>query len=215
MASEDTRCPSCGEPIGARASWCMHCGVEFDSDGQRADAGAPGESGDAGDGGTVTIESDTPEIADGEFTETVEADTDFIGSGDRESTASSGLGAESLGEETRSPRLGVVAGSLIGIVAVMTLQSSLGLTGVVFGACFWLGSVVLLAWQRRLAAILHYGAYLLTALLIVYPFTFALVPSGGVGSVFFVGLPTWTVALGIGALGRRAAKRNVAQKRSE
>lgn len=26
----DPRCPSCGEKVGARARWCMHCSAEFD-----------------------------------------------------------------------------------------------------------------------------------------------------------------------------------------
>ena len=39
----DPRCPSCGEKVSATATWCMHCGVDFD------------EPVDAGDG-TVTVQ---------------------------------------------------------------------------------------------------------------------------------------------------------------
>ena len=30
--SDDPRCPECGEPVGAAASWCMHCGAELPLD---------------------------------------------------------------------------------------------------------------------------------------------------------------------------------------
>lgn len=28
--SEDPRCPDCGGPVSATATWCMHCGAEFE-----------------------------------------------------------------------------------------------------------------------------------------------------------------------------------------
>jgi len=109
----DPSCPECGEPVGTNASYCMHCGAEFDfADGVEEDGGGLLDSIiDAIDGTTdespevestaATVENERGGTVGGDTdagaTASVTADTGSTASGgsDDGSTASGGAGGGS------------------------------------------------------------------------------------------------------------------------
>jgi len=109
----DPSCPECGEPVGTNASYCMHCGAEFDfADGVEEDGGGLLDSiTDAIDGTTdespevestaATVENERGGTVGGDTdagaTASVTANTGSTASGgsDDGSTASGGAGGGS------------------------------------------------------------------------------------------------------------------------
>jgi len=122
----DPSCPECGEPIGRRASYCMHCGAEFgDAEGEFDDAEAEVGGGDAdtedgGLGGTLgsvvdavdgtsarpeDVDYDPAEVPD----ETGEADT--ASEADTAGRADATGGADASGGTTAAGGAGAAGGA--------------------------------------------------------------------------------------------------------
>lgn len=181
-ATEDPRCPECGEPIGQTATYCMHCSADLS--GRAATEGTAQSTGTGTGTGTST--------------------TDAAGEGQL-------LDPEGLLDNSLTVVVGIVGGLVIGIVATITLAfltaSGLALLGVVA----WLVSTAYLARQRTVQGAVSKAAYGVALVLLLVPLI-PLSPMvdmdpgsralGFVMLVFLVGTPA-AIAAGIGYVASR------------
>lgn len=185
---EDPRCPECGEPIGATATYCMHCSSDLTGRGA-VDLTGRGAV-DAGISSTETGSGPT------------QSGTGGTGGG----TGGDMLDPDGLLDDSLTVVVGIVGGFVIGVVVTFALliitASAIGLVGVVV----WLGSTAYLVRRRTVQDAISRAAYGVTLALAVVP----LIPfspmveadAGGrvvlfVVLVFLVGIPAVILA-GIG-----------------
>jgi hypothetical protein len=214
----DPRCPSCGEPVGARASHCIHCWRDLP---ERADA--PGY--DDVTGGTHEITHSTDEVTGA--TPGVRAPDD--GGESLLARLRSGIGerrgSESTSRDTDHPpvpsgrgtdgptllpslptdveRAGKFLGALAAVGAgALVAGASLPLTSVLLAAVAWGGSMVSLVRRRSGFDAMRYGSY---SAMIAFIFgAFALAFSAGAPTfvpVAFAMVPVAVSTLLVGGLG--------------
>jgi hypothetical protein len=226
----DPRCPSCGEPVGARASHCIHCWRDLP---ERADSAEYDEV----TGGTHEISHATDEVTDA--TPEVRAPDDGgesllerLGSGIGERRGSesgrhdadrrpresghrdadrppvpSGRGTDGPtllpAPPTDAERAGKFLGGLAAVGAgALVAGVSLPLTAVLLAAVAWAGSTVALARRRSGFDAMRYGSY--NAMLTFVFGAFALAFAGGAPAFVPVSLAMVPVAastLLVGGLG--------------
>jgi|GEM_PF-2135427 len=183
----DPRCPSCGEPVGARASHCIHCWRDLP---ERADA--PGY--DDVTGGTHEITHSTDDVtgATPEVREPDDGDESLLtrlrsGIGERRAGESSPHEADRRVREsdrrdadtapvpsgrgtdgptllpalpTDAERAGKFLGALAAVgAAVLVAGVSLPVTGVLLAVVAWGGSLVSLVRRRSGFDAMRYGSY--------------------------------------------------------
>lgn len=177
----DPRCPSCGEAVGARAQYCIHCWTDLPDDTQYDDV----------TGGTheVSYERDqvtagTPTVGDsGGVLETLRSVTDGTDARDSRDVdqppVPSGLGTDGptflpdlLDDGGRALQfLGALG--LVGAVAVFWAGLGLVFAGVLVAGVAWAGSVVSLARERSGFDAMQYGSYSMMLTLICCSFALA------------------------------------------
>jgi hypothetical protein len=154
--ADDPRCPECGEPIGATATYCMHCSADLTAERARADATGDGfwdESADPAGAaaGDATVADDEylldPSAGDGQL-------LDPDGFADNALTAAVGLGG----------------GLVVGVVGTLVL---LLLTGsgwaAAFGVVAWLAATAHLVTRRTVQEAFARTAYGVAVVLLLVP----------------------------------------------
>lgn len=218
---EDAACPACGEPVGVRATYCMHCGRDLPD---RADYDdVTGES-DGGEtlltrlrpGATTDREESVPGTS-----ETIEWETSDGGRAGRSvdagtATTRTGPGVPS-GTGTDGPRLLPVVGGVdapgragrflaalagLGITGTGAFGLSLPAAGALLAVAAWVGATVSVARTRSAFDAMRYGSSLLMVTLIFVSFTFAFGSGGGLAPAAFSLVPTTIAALLVGGAGR-------------
>lgn len=152
---DDPRCPECGGPIGATATYCMHCDADLTDEWALADADADGawdESATTGGGETPT----EPRGSDGTL-------LDPEGPVDDALTVAVGIAG------------GIVAG-LLGTFVLLALTESVWALPV--GLIGWLVATAHLVRRRTVQGAVARSAYAVAIALALVPLV-ALGPSGG------------------------------------
>lgn len=247
----DPTCPACGEAVGARASYCMHCGADFESpvDGSAArstgganvgrDRDDPTDSDDfrtgireavhslgdgASDSGAVSsdsgsafgtesdsaVESDTGSAVEYDSGPAVDYESPSVGdASDAEADGRGWLHPDSLLDDSLTVVVGIVAGLVVGFVALISFGLLFEEAGVLAALVAWLGGTAYFARRRTVFDAIEFGAYAFAAVLLVAPlglavtadadlggravlFVFALVPLGVIAAIvagvgFFAG----------------------------
>jgi hypothetical protein len=154
----DPRCPACGEPVGVRATYCMHCDSQFDRpvDG---DGSEPRRSG-WGDGFGI------PEVSD-------EGDDTGTDRGDPVATDPGGTAAGSGGGEDWLDRYfgpdGLIDDSLTVVIGVVVGVVGGGGVGLLAGLGAWVGVTAWLARQYSVFGAVRGGCYALAVALLALP----------------------------------------------
>lgn len=165
---DDPRCPECGGPIAAAASYCIHCSADLDGR-------QPVQDGD-------TVES----IAD-EGTTGPEAVSTASGQ-----PVDHPIDPEGVMDNTLTVIVGIVGGFIIGTVGTVLLlfltESGLG---ILVGVVLWLGGTAYLVRRRYLMDAVSKTAYAIAVVLLFVPVTAFLLEStlasrGAAFSVLFL-----------------------------
>lgn len=183
----DPRCPECGGPISATATYCLHCKADL---GDRID-----DSADANDA------DDVPWAAASE-------------AGSAEGTAEALLVPDGLVDDSLTVVVALVGGAVAGVLALIVLAlATLHWVGVLGAVAVWLGSTVYLARRRTVHAAFRGAAYVGALLLVMVPMTaFSPALQGGdaggrvvlfLFAAVVLGVPAAVIALFGYAIGRR------------
>lgn len=203
--ADDVTCPSCGGPVGVRATFCMHCGadlpdrVEYDDVTREADAG--GESLLTRLRPGSTEQTETVEAAS---TDSIEFQPDEsagqFGAEDEASAASESRPGVPTGRGTDGPTLLPVDGlfdrsddatrlltglAVLGVAGAVGLDLSLPVTGAALAMVAWAGSVVSMARHRSGFDAMRYGTDGLMVTLVFVSFALAYGLGGG-GAIPFL-----------------------------
>lgn len=105
----DPRCPECGEPIGARAVYCMHCSADLTEERERADTNDD-EAWDTvnRDGGADAADGSAPMAATSGATDPAEGDGTL-------------LDPEGLVDNTLTVVVGLGGGLVVGFIGTLVL----------------------------------------------------------------------------------------------
>lgn len=188
-ANDDPRCPECGEPIGATATYCMHCSADLTREREHADGDEDGRWGGSPDDGAAR--SPNPEAFPGR-------ESDAPGRTERL------LDPEGLLDNSMTVVVGIVGGLLIGIIATVSLLFLTGGVLAFLGLVAWLAATAYLVRQHTVQGAISKAAYGVALVLLLVP----LIPLSpaidmdlggrGVGFVvllFAVGTPAGIAAL--------------------
>lgn len=155
---DDPRCPECGGPIAARASYCIHCSADL-RDRRPVDAAAVGRPADDRD---AEVEPPVERIRTASGTPVEHP-----------------LDPEGVVDNTLTVLVGILGGIIIGLVGtVVMLVLRQSLWSVLFGLAVWLGSTAYLVRRRYLLEAVSKAAYGVAIVLLSIPFI-ALVFEGG------------------------------------
>lgn len=224
----ETTCPSCGEPVGMRAPFCMHCGrdlperVEYDdvtgasASGETVTTGTAsflgrlrrltrrGRDDDAAAAAGVAPDADrgvAPDATAGTSDGTADANRVPVPSG------SGSDGPALLGHWGLLDRplfaakfLGGLGG--LGVAGVAGLGLELPQAGVLLAVLAWAVSVVVLARRRSGFDAMRYGTYSLMVMLVFVSFALAFGAEGdGLLSLGLALVPVGVAALFVGGFG--------------
>ncbi|WP_276257751.1 zinc ribbon domain-containing protein [Haloglomus litoreum] len=152
----DPRCPECGGPIGATATYCMHCSADLTEELAAADID--------GDGAWDQFPDDAtgPEGA--------------AGWGDGTSAGAGGesggqlLDPDGLADNALTILVGIVGGAIAGLVGTVVLGvvTSSGY-GVLFGIVAWLVTTAYLVRQRTVQGAVSKSGYAIALVLLLVP----------------------------------------------
>lgn len=174
---DDPRCPECGGPIAATASYCIHCSVDLEDRSPVAGGEMVETLGDRG--GSVSTASGRP----------VEHPIDPAG----------------VMDNTLTVIVGVIGGLVIGTVGtVLLLFLTESVWGIGFGLVVWLGGTAYLVRRRYLLDAISKTAYGICLVLLAVPVV-SLAFGGSVASrgatfsvLFLIVLVPAAIAAGIG-----------------
>lgn len=171
----DPRCPECGEPIGQRATYCMHCSADLTEERAAADTD------DDGVWDQSESSSTSPEDAATESGVAAEEEPEQM------------LDPDGIVDNTLTVVVGTVGGALVGVVGTVVLlavtESGWSLA---LGALAWLGSTGYLVRRRTVQGAVAKTGYAVAVVLLLVPvvaFSPALSVDGGFGErggAFFV-----------------------------
>lgn len=167
----DPRCPACSEPVGVRATYCMHCDSQFEQpvDG---DGSEPRRSGQ-GDEFGVPEESDGP--ADTARTDRNDPVATDVGgtatsAGDGEDWLDRYFGPDGLIDDSLTVVIGVVVGVVCGFVALVVFGVVVGGgIGLLAGLGAWVGVTAWVARQYSVFGAVRSGCYALAVALLALP----------------------------------------------
>jgi hypothetical protein len=183
--TEEARCPECGEPISATATYCMHCYADLPS-GPVSDQPGTEEhpSGDRGWGdqdgtrtGTPTGERTVDETArvtqpTGTGSETAAGTPTAPGRADAATdTSDQILDPDGIVDNTLTVVVGIVAGIVVGIVATIAIvATTTSAWAIPVGILVWLGSTAYLSRRRTVQGAIAHGFYSIGVVLLLLPF---------------------------------------------
>lgn len=221
----DPRCPSCGEPVGARAQHCIHCWADLPDDTEYDDV----------TGGTheVTYEREEVTYETSETTAETPAVDDSGTAGGEGSDPLDRLRAATTGTGTREndappvpsgrgtdgpsflPTLGIDVERVGRFLAVLGLAGgvavvagvSLPVAGALVAGLAWAGSTAWLARERSGFDAMRYGSMNLMSTLVFVSFAMSLSAVGGPAvPLAFLSVPVAVSALFVGGLGDTVAE---------
>jgi len=164
--TSDPRCPECDEPIGQRATYCMHCSADLSDYRERAESDrttgqyAPGNSRSSGTAGRL-LGSETRTLREmiGNRGDSADPDREDL------------LAPDGLVDDTLTVVVGIAAGALIGLIGATVLAVMTGSPwALVGGLLIWLGSTAYLARRRTVQGAIAAGGYGVAIVLLVVPF---------------------------------------------
>lgn len=220
-APADPRCPECGEPIGQRATYCMHCSADLTEERSAADGDGDGawDGGDATASGTPPVETGSASPAP-ESTGTGSADGQTIDDESvyfEESAGDGGgqlLDPDGIMDNTLTVLVGIAGGFLTGVVGTFVVLAITGSGwGLLVGIVAWLGATAWLVRRRTVQGAVAGSGYAIAVVLLLVPLTAfspAVSVDGGladrvgtfVGIFILVAIPA-AVAVGIGLVASR------------
>jgi len=231
--AEDPRCPECAEPVGVRATYCMHCGAEFDhpagvddevigtgdsesdavdeitdvftDEGGDANAGSPDVADVASGGGDTGQQTDTAGSSG-------TANPDLSG---WEARVGGWLAPDSLLDDSLTVVVAVVAGLFIGPLAGGVLGIATGSPwAVAVGLVAWIGSTVYLGRRRTVFGAVYYASLAVAGLVVLLPVAALIGGSGPLTDRFVTFLGSEVVA-GVFALPIYAVGRVIGRFRAD
>ncbi|MFB6205542.1 MAG: zinc ribbon domain-containing protein [Haloglomus sp.] len=184
----DPRCPECGEPIGATATYCMHCSADLTD--ERA-------ASDTDDDGTwdANEASSLGDVIDG---------AGGTGTANEGGSDSQLLDPDGLVDNALTVLAGIVGGAVAGLVGTIVLGvvTNSGY-GVLFGIIAWLVTTAYLVRQRTVQGAVSKSGYAIALVLLLVPlvaFSPVTTVDGGRGELFVVLLVFVLVPAGIAAV---------------
>lgn len=186
--TEDPRCPECGEPIGQRATYCMHCSTDLTE--ERADADVDGDG--TWDG---AAQPDTATEAGAILVSTRESITEALSGGREERTVPDDqlLDPDGLVDDTLTVVVGIAGGFVVGLFLTIELLAMTGSSlAFLLGVTAWLGSTAYLVRRRTVqgaVAASGYGIAIVFLLIPLVAFSPMATVEGGLaerGSLFLV-----------------------------
>jgi hypothetical protein len=202
----DPRCPECGGPIGATATYCMHCSADLTDEQQAADIDGD-ETWDAAGAGVADAVSSTVETvtdAGGDATAGDAPRSDTAGG----TGGGSGqlLDPDGLADNALTVVVGIAGGIVVGLVGTIVLGvvTDSGY-GVLFGIVTWLVATAYLVRRRTVQGAVSKAGYAVALVLLSVPLIalspFVTVDGGlsGRGGLFVVLLVFVVVPAGIAA----------------
>lgn len=220
---EDPRCPECGEPIGQRATYCMHCSTDLTEERAAADVDGDGTWDEEG----TSEESTRPDTAT-ELGATLVSLRESIAKAlnlgreerstpaDRSMPDDQVLDPDGLVDNTLTVVVGIAGGLVVGLFLTIELLAMTGSSlSVLLGVTAWLGATAYLVRRRTVqgaVAASGYGIAIVFLLIPLVAFSPVATVQGGLaerGSLFlvlgfFVVVPV-LVAAGIGYVASRYA----------
>jgi hypothetical protein len=191
----DPRCPECGEPIGQRATYCMHCSADLTAERAAADVDDDGEWEQSETTSTQGNSAVDAEMATGEGSDQL-------------------LAPDGVVDNTLTVVVGVAGGVLVGVVGTVVL---LAVTGsgwaLALGVLAWLGSTGYLVRRRTVQGAVAKTGYAVAVVLLLVPvvaFSPAMSVEGGIGErgvtslllLLFVAIPA-AIAAAVGWVASR------------
>jgi len=152
----DPRCPECGEPIGATATYCMHCSADLTEEQAEADT----------DGDGTWDKTEAPSVGD--------VVSDAVGGTDTGAAAGASdgqlLDPDGLVDNALTILVGIVGGAIAGLVGTIVLGvvTNSGY-GVLFGILAWLVTTAYLVRQRTVQGAVSKSGYAIALVLLLVP----------------------------------------------
>lgn len=179
----DPRCPECGEPIGATATYCMHCSADLEAERAAADAD--------GDGRWDGSSGPTPEGGIDEVTGSGDGVLSALGV-DLSAVGGDGpvLADDGPADDVLTVLVGIAGGLVVGLVGTVVLLVVTGSGWALgLGVLAWLGATVYLVRRRTVQTAVSKTGYAVAVVLLLVPLV-ALSPvadvEGGRGELFAV-----------------------------
>lgn len=230
-AADDPRCPECGGPIGATATYCMHCSADLNDELEAADAdgdGAWDRTGTASRGPERASAASGASSPDAGGTVAAYARSLVGGLTARSSTDEGDggrlLAPDGLIDDTLTVLVGIAGGFVVGVVGTTVLGVVTGSGwAVAFGLIAWLGATAYLVRRRTVQAAVAKSGYAVALVLLSVP-TVAFSPlvsvDGGVGErgglflalLAFVAAPAGVAAV-VGWIASRFVPEGVGESR--
>jgi hypothetical protein len=153
----DPRCPECGEPIGATATYCMHCSADLTDEQAEADT----------DGDGTWDETEAPSVGDVVSDAVSGTDTGAATSGE---SGGQLLDPDGLVDNALTILVGIVGGAIAGLVGTIVLGvvTNSGY-GVLFGILAWLVTTAYLVRQRTVQGAVSKSGYAIALVLLLVP----------------------------------------------
>ena len=159
--TDDPRCPECGDPIGATATYCMHCSADLtqqrardDADGdgywdvQTGPSGAARETAWGTERGRSELDGDASPVAD----------------------SGSWLDPSGIVDDTLTVVVGIAGGLVVGVVGTGSLLLiTANDWAVLGGAVAWIASTAHLVRQPTIVEAVQRTAYATAAVLLLVP----------------------------------------------
>jgi len=187
VSTEDPRCPECGEPIGQRATYCMHCSADLTEEQDAADTDADGDwdrDSDVADERAAAendpissiVDAAAEEIGGGSAESTDESagaeptagqpSEPAAGTGEstQQATPESGgdelLDSDGIVDNTLTVIVGIAAGIVVGIVTTITvLVTTQTGWGFLLGLLAWIASTAHLVRRDTVQGAISRGGY--------------------------------------------------------
>jgi hypothetical protein len=163
--STDPRCPKCGEPIGVRATYCMHCSTDLTE--ERAAADVDGDS-----TWDRAVESDAATDAGSVLARVRGAIGDRFGDGapPQGTPDEQLLDPDGIVDDTLTIVVGIAAGVVVGVVLTIELLAMTGSPwALLAGLVGWLGATAYLVRHRTVQGAVAASGYAIALVLLLIP----------------------------------------------
>lgn len=163
--STDPRCPVCGEPIGVRATYCMHCSTDLTEERKAADLDGDGtwdrpvESNPASEGGSAAAR------IQGTIADRLNGDAASEGTADGQL-----LDPDGIVDDTLTVVVGIAAGVVVGVILTVELLAMTGSPwALLAGLVGWLGATAYLVRRRTVQGAVAASGYAIALVLLLIP----------------------------------------------
>lgn len=167
MSSDNLECPSCGEPVGQGASFCMHCYEDIPPDDSEVEATVDGITDSDAEWEAATSDDSVTETT----TKTETTETSVIKeSSDKDQGSRAILADDGLIDNSLTVIVGITGGIIVGIVGTIVLGvATSSAWAIPAGVGGWLVSTAYLVRRPTVQAAIAHSGYAVAIVFLTIP----------------------------------------------